>query len=258
MRGLLALACCFLVLAFQGPAPAQSPPSPFVDWAAVVVAGDTKGSQGGPTQAFENARRDVAGVLVASGFRPEHVRSLSLAGGVPGPERTTAANLARALDETAARARGGCLLYLTSHGSPQGVVFGDGPLLAPRVLDRMLEGACGKRPTVVFVSACYSGVFIPALAAPNRMVLTAARPDRTSFGCGEDDRYPFFDTCILQSWPQSRDFLALGQAVRACVDRREQALKLRPASEPQIYAGPGIRPLLPLLPLAATKVPAPG
>ena len=30
------------------------------------------------------------------------------------------------------------------------------------------------------------------------MVLTAARPDRTSFGCGEADKYPYFDDCFLQ------------------------------------------------------------
>ena len=51
-------------------------------------------------------------------------------------------------------------------------------LLAPRTLGAMLDEACGPRPTIVVLSACFSGVFLPEIAAPNRMILTAARPDR--------------------------------------------------------------------------------
>ena len=46
------------------------------------------------------------------------------------------------------------------------------------------------------------------------MVLTAARPDRASFGCGEEDHYTFFDTCMLGEVPaDARDFADLGAAV---------------------------------------------
>ena len=62
----------------------------------------------------------------------------------------------------------------------------------------------------MIISACFSGVFVPALAGPNRMVLTAARPDRSSFGCGEADKYPYFDQCVLESMPHAADFAALG------------------------------------------------
>ena len=64
---------------------------------------------------------------------------------------------------------------------PQGAQVDQG-ILRPGVLANMLDRTCGKRPTVVIISACFSGVFLPALASSNRMVLTAARPDRTSFG----------------------------------------------------------------------------
>src|SRR5690606_21920386 len=110
------------------------------------------------------------------------------------------------------QARSGCLLYFTSHGVPEGVVI-DEQILPPGVLGRMLDLACPGRPTIVIVSACYSGVFVRPLARPNRMILTAARPDRTSFGCGEDSVYPFFDDCILKSSPAARDFAALAGAV---------------------------------------------
>ena len=110
----------------------------------------------------------------------------------------------------------------------------------------MLDRTCGKRPTVVVISACFSGVFVPALAKPNRMVLTAARPDRTSFGCGQDNKYPFFDDCFLSSMPASKDFAMLATAVRECVRIREVAEKVSPPSEPQVWVGAELRPMLPL------------
>ena len=255
MRGLAALAAAFCVLAFQGAATTTAA-SPFQDWAAVVVAGDWQASGGGPTKAFENARRDVREALIGAGFEQQHIRTLSLEAGVPADDVTTGANLAAALRQTAGQAQGGCLFYLTSHGSPQGAVLGRQGLLPPPMLDRLLQESCQDRPTVVFLSACYSGVYVPALAAPNRMVMTAARADRTSFGCGADDKYPFFDGCVLQVWPTSRDFLALAQGVRSCVARREQEMMLSPASEPQLYTGARLRPLLPLLALPGARRPA--
>jgi hypothetical protein len=92
-------------------------------------------------------------------------------------------------------------------------------------------------------------VFVPALAGPNRMVLTAARPDRSSFGCGEADKYPYFDQCVLESLPNSSDFASLGRTVQGCVAAREIKEGMKPPSEPQLYIGAGIKPLLPLLAL---------
>jgi hypothetical protein len=82
-------------------------------------------------------------------------------------------------------------------------------------------------------------VFVAALARPNRLVLTAARRDRSSFGCGESDKYPFFDACILQSLRASADFLVLARKAKLCVARRERDEGVRPPSDPQIWIGPG-------------------
>ena len=254
MRALLALVAGLIV---WGAARADSPPaSPFRDWAAVVVAGDWRATGGGETKAFENARRDVTDALIRAGFQPPNVRSFGVSPTSPGVGETEGRAVVAAVRETAARARAGCLLYFTSHGAPQGIVFGRRGMLAPAALDRLLDATCAARPTVVFVSACYSGVFVPALAAPNRLILTAARPDRTSFGCGQGDRYPFFDACVLEAWPAAPDFLALVRAVQDCVARREREMKLSPPSKPQISAGARIRPLLPLLPLPGALAPA--
>jgi len=224
--------------------------SPFADWAAVVVAGDDHAHSGALTEAFDNARRDVARALVGAGFQPRNLRQFSVR-----PERykdrpakSSLDNIYDGLAEAARAAPGGCLAYFSSHGAPEGVLVDD-QVLAPGVLDAMLEQACGERPTVAIISACFSGVFVPALAANNRMVLTAARPDRSSFGCGEADRYPYFDDCLLRTFGQARNFPHLAGLVQACVAAREVETQMSPPSEPQFWIGPRLAPILPLYPL---------
>src|SRR4029453_5207104 len=152
------------------------------------------------------------------------------------PEKAELRGIYNALVDLSGRTAGGCLFYMTSHGAPQGAQLDQG-ILQPGVLATMLDQSCGKRPTVVVISACYSGVFVRTLAKPNRMVLTAARPDRSSFGCGESDTYPYFDACVLESLPKVKAFPALGRAAQSCVAQREQAERLTPASEPQMSVG---------------------
>jgi hypothetical protein len=76
------------------------------------------------------------------------------------------------------------------------------------------------------------------------MILTAARSDRTSFGCGESDRYPYFDACMVQSLPQAQDFIQLADRVRTCVADKEKTTGMDPPSEPQLWIGPQLRPKL--------------
>ena len=222
--------------------------SPFADWSAVVVAGDWHAHDGGPSEAFDNARRDVTLALGRVGFQPQNIRQFSVR---PEryrdtrPEKTDVRGIYNALVDLSGRAAGGCLFYLTSHGAPEGAQLDQG-ILRPGLLGDMLDQSCGKRPTVVVISACFSGVFVPTLARPNRMVLTAARPDRTSFGCGQDNKYPYFDDCFLSSMPAAHDFGVLGNSVRECVRRREIAEKMSPPSEPQFWVGAELRPMLPL------------
>ena len=246
----------FAALASFGAAPAQAAPaqapSPFADWAVVVVAGDWHAHSGGPSEAFDNARRDVSQAFERAGFQSANLRQFSVR-----PERYREAGLDKADPNTifnvmvdlTGKATGGCLVYVSSHGAPEGVVV-DQQILPPPVLAAMLDRTCGSRPTVVVISACFSGVFVPALAGANRMVLTAARPDRSSFGCGETDKYPYFDECFLSSIPGARTFPTLATAVQACVATREAKEGMKPPSEPQLFIGGALRPLLPLYALA--------
>jgi hypothetical protein len=229
-------------------AQAAAAASPFADWAVVVVAGDWHAHGGGPTEAFDNARRDVSEALETAGFSAANLQQFSVR-----PERYKEARALKsgpreiydALVDLTGRTTGGCLVYFSSHGAPQGVLV-DKVILPPPLLAEILDRTCQARPTVVVISACFSGVFVPELAQPNRMILTAARPDRTSFGCGEADKYPYFDTCFLSDLPQSHDFPALGKAVQDCVAAREIEQGMHPPSEPQLWIGAGLRPILPL------------
>ena len=228
--------------------PRPSLAAPFESWAAVVVAGDSKGSLGGPTEAFDNARRDIAKAFFGLGLAPGQIVQFSVRPEAERSQKPQKSSVRGIYDSLGAMApaAAGCLVYFTSHGDPRGVLVDD-QILPPSILGAMLDRSCGTKPTVVVISACFSGVFVPALAKPNRMILTAARPDRTSFGCGEADTYPYFDACFLSALSQVGDFIALGRAVGVCVRDREQEAGLSPPSEPQVWIGPQLRPLLPLL-----------
>lgn len=243
MRSCAVLAAVFAVLAALSPARAAG----FSDWAAIVVAGDWHAHSGAASEVFDNARRDVAADLVKIGFRPENVVQFSVR-----PERYPAdqprpsngQTISTALWDLSNRTSGGCFAYFTSHGNTDGVEVGE-VLISPTKMNQMIGNACGDRPTVIVISACFSGVFIKPLSAPNRLVLTAARPDRTSFGCGEQFKYTFFDDCVLQNLPSAGSFPDLAKNAATCVAAKERKDKVIPASEPQLSIGSDVAALLP-------------
>lgn len=235
------------LLAFGAPAVAQTrapaPPPPssrFEGWTAAIIQADWRDGRGQPIQAFDNARRDLIQGFQRAGFSRADMVDFSL-------EKTAPDAVLRGVREAAARTTRGCLIYFTSHGAPDGMVFGDAPRMSPDVMANMVRNSCGERPTVVVVSACYSGIFLNALQGPNRMILTAARRDRPSFGCGADERYPWFDGCILETLPNAPDFLALAADTRACVNRKEAENGVDRPSEPQLFVGSNMQLRLPTL-----------
>jgi hypothetical protein len=247
------IASAFVLCVFSSAEARQqpAPPSPFADWAAIVVAADWRAATRNPTEAFDNARRDIAEALLRVGFQGAHMRQFSSRPEKYPSEDLSDANyntLERELGYLTARARGGCLVYLTSHGyEPRGdragIVLGR-DMLTPPQLASLLNRQCGNRPAIVVVSACFSGAFIDGpMLAPNRLILTAARADRTSFGCGEGDRYPFFDGCLLENFNAATDWLDLAERAERCVAAREVRGGHTP-SEPQRHVGADIQPLI--------------
>lgn len=244
-RGLIIV--LVILAGLTGPAQAQTPPPAgrFANWTTAIIAADWRDGANRPIQAFDNARRDLVRGFLAAGFPRANMVDYTLRPDVPDP--VSASDVLDGLNATAARATGGCLLYFTSHGAPNAMVFGEAPRMTPDMMANLVRTACGTRPTVVIVSACYSGIFVNALAGPNRMVLTAASRERTSFGCGADETYPWFDGCVIETLPTATDFLSLAAGTRACVTRKETERQVSPPSEPQMYVGPEMQLRLPTL-----------
>ncbi len=80
------------------------------------------------------------------------------------------------------------------------------------------------------------------MRAPNRIVVTAARVDRPSFGCAVERTYAVFDECLIASLPREATWRAVVAATRSCVREREGELQATP-SEPQATFGAKVRNL---------------
>jgi Peptidase C13 family len=138
------------------------------------------------------------------------------------------------------------LLILTSHGDRDGLAVTAGRLeetLTPSDLARMLEQT-GVRHKVVIISACYSGVFIPSLAAPDTLVITAADADHSSFGCEDGATWTYFGEAFFNVALRRAETLkdAFAQA-RALVSKRERRHGFDP-SHPQMAGGENVEMLL--------------
>ncbi|HEV7392919.1 MAG TPA: C13 family peptidase [Burkholderiales bacterium] len=64
--------------------------------------------------------------------------------------------------------------------------------LSASELGKLLKES-GIRHKVVVISACYSGGFIDAVRSDHTLVITAARHDRTSFGCSDENELRISD-----------------------------------------------------------------
>jgi hypothetical protein len=132
------------------------------------------------------------------------------------------------------------VVFITSHGSPAGAALHEqGRLrgtLSPNALAGSLREA-GIARRIVIVSACYSGVFVPALANDDTIVMTAASADRQSFGCEPNNDWTFFgDALISHGVMQGKPLLRAFEEGRTLISQWEQRERATP-SNPQIFVG---------------------
>lgn len=137
-------------------------------------------------------------------------------------------------------------LILTSHGSPAGLAIKAGPrteTLTPSRLGDMLAGT-DVRHKVVVISACFSGVFVPRLASPDVLVITAADADHPSFGCADKAKWTYFGDAFFNVALRKADSLkdAFLDA-RSLVRKRELREHFEP-SNPVLSGGSDVLPLL--------------
>ena len=137
------------------------------------------------------------------------------------------------------------LLYFTSHGSEDHTLLVD---MDPLPLDQIDATDLAKilaehsfKYKVVVVNACYSGGFIPPLRGTDTMVITAARTDRSSFGCGEQSQLTWFGHAFLvDALNHSNNFAQGFQLARAEVAHWERRDGYE-GSDPQLAEGADIR-----------------
>lgn len=132
------------------------------------------------------------------------------------------------------------VLYTTSHGTRMGLAYHEGDtgfgILSPPRLRSVLS-ELGLERRILFLSACYSGVFMPFLAGENTAIATASAHDRTSFGCQPDNDWTFFGDALINR--ALRQPQALPDAFRTAnvqIARWEAASNLEP-SQPQWRMG---------------------
>jgi peptidase C13-like protein len=210
-------------------------------WQAVLVAGDNA------QPVFDNAVEALARWLADRGTPAADIHRFS-ASQPPRDPAVEPASADRILQRIASlRPLPGerCLIFVTSHGQRgEGIWLAQSEeYLRPARLAQALSVGCSQVPSVVILSACYSGAFVAGpMRAPNRIILSAARADRPSFGCQADRTYTVFDECLLAALPRASTWRAVNEASLGCVRRRERQLGVLP-SQPQASFGAAVRDL---------------
>jgi hypothetical protein len=136
-------------------------------------------------------------------------------------------------------------LFLTSHGSEQhrfSLQFW--PMnfheLTPVKLKELLDEAGIKR-RVLIVSACYSGGFIEPLKDDNSLIITAAAPDRNSFGCSNEADFTYFGKAYFdEALRETHSFIEAFEIAKPRIAQREKQSDYK-SSDPRIFVGDAIR-----------------
>ena len=99
-------------------------------WAVLIVAGDYRAHNGAQSEVFDNGRHDLGKAFAEIGFSPgQHAAVFRVdpdAGTRSMPDVSAASPTRCGI--CPADAPDGCLIYFTSHGTPDGIVIGDAML----------------------------------------------------------------------------------------------------------------------------------
>lgn len=211
-------------------------------------------------------RFDASGHIVVLQNNPASVDTRPLA---------TLTNLRWALEGIAERmhpAEDILFVYFTSHGSAEHqlhIALDPLPLnqISPELIASALQTSPAIRWKVIVVNACYAGGFIDALRDDSTLVIAAARPDRTSFGCGTESEITYFGKAFLaEALNQTTSFPEAFTIARKSVAEWEARDKVEEHSEPQIASSRSIeaklaswqktlsdRPVVPFTPAKAQE-----
>lgn len=190
----------------------------------LAVAGD--GSQEVFRREVEFVRKQFADRFGTGARTISLVNSRSTLGTMPMATVTSVGEAVKAIAAKMDKERDILFIYMSSHGAPElGLYLNQNNIqlrsLTPRALAAMLRES-GIRWKVVVVSACYAGGFLYPLHDETTMVIAAARSDRKSFGCADENDFTYFGEAYFRdALPQSTSFAEAFEKARAIVEKRE-------------------------------------
>jgi hypothetical protein len=191
----------------------------------LAVAGD--GSQEVFRREVDFVHKTFADRFGTSGRSVALINSRHTLASVPMATITSIRASLKAIASRMNRDRDILFLFLTSHGTQEHELS----LSQPGMLLRGLRASelgellkeSGIRWKVVVVSACYSGGFVDALQDERTLVITAARHDRRSFGCADENDFTYFGRAFFkEALPGARSFQQAFSKASILVDEWER------------------------------------
>ena len=155
-------------------------------------------------------------------------------------------NVNNAIADVSAQARDGndvVIVFLTTHGTegllavkPSANEQATG--VSVDALRDFLEPAQNDHQ-IIILQACYSGSLIKGLKHPNRIIMTAAAADRTSFGCSPDSDNTWFTKAMIAALPKAQNWSEVyaGTKFKVLEYESQQGIKMSDQSNPQYYVG---------------------
>jgi hypothetical protein len=137
-------------------------------------------------------------------------------------------------------------IMLSTHGYTKLLATQIGGRDYASILDSHLANALAPlkdTPTILIISACYSGSLIPALRNENRIILTAAAEKKVSYGCQPLAKNTFFiDALFGDKHDGKLSLVEEFELTKKRILAREIEIKFVP-SEPQIFIGEKMKAL---------------
>lgn len=181
-----------------------------LEWHAVLIAGSYLDDER-KINNWDNAVRKMTDLLLLAGLKKEDIRLHSSDPAKIGKfyhgilqEPAWKQRIKESLTDLELNNGDALILYITSHGfNDKGILLESEEdfrnILSPSDLNTILKTS-ENIPVLVFLSTCFSGDFISSetnIRNNNRLILTSAAKDRSSFGCGSGYIMPEWDESLL-------------------------------------------------------------
>ncbi len=201
-------------------------------WNTLLISGDNQ------IEAFDNAVSRMGEILTSRGNITSPKKMFARSGDQDA--RATVTTIQYQLSQNSENTDK-CFIFMTSHGAKNRGFYlhtQRTEFFTPEHMTYMLNEQCKDKPTILLISSCYSGFFsdTKSLRKDNIAILTAAASDRTSFGCGVENKYTYWDSCLVDNYNKSKTINELSENILTCIKAKEKGSSSN-FSNPQTFIG---------------------